>query len=55
MNVNELELWHRHHQELIREADNKRLARQLRQEHPRRASRPGSRRRMVGLGRAMGF
>ncbi len=43
MNVNKLELAHRHRQELVREAENERLARRLREEHPagREALGPG--------------
>jgi hypothetical protein len=36
MMLNELELAHRHRQELVREAENERLARRLREESLRR-------------------
>ena len=35
MNPNELHLWHRRLEELVREAENGRLTRRLREEHPR--------------------
>ncbi len=52
MSVYDLQLAHRHHEELVREAENGRLARRLREERRRRPSRLTSRRRMAGLGRA---
>jgi hypothetical protein len=55
MNVNELELAH-HHEELLREAEDERLARSLRDDRPRRRiSRPGRGRSLAGLRRAMGL
>ncbi len=52
----ELELAHRHRQELAREAENERLARRLREESlRRRAPRPGSGRSLAGLRRATGL
>jgi hypothetical protein len=38
MNPNELALWHRRHEELVREAEYGRLTRRLREELPRRPS-----------------
>jgi hypothetical protein len=38
MNPNELHLWHRRLEELVREAENGRLTRGLRKEHPRSPS-----------------
>ncbi len=57
MNVNELELAHHHYEELLREAENERLARRSREERrPRqRASRPGSGLSLASLRRAMGL
>jgi hypothetical protein len=56
MMLNELELAHRHRQELVREAENERLARRLREESlRRRAPRPGSGRSLAGLRRATGL
>ena len=56
MMLNELELAHRHRQELVREAENERLARRLREESlRRRAPRPGSGRSLAGLRRAAVF
>jgi hypothetical protein len=55
MGINELELAHHHHKELMREAENEHLARRLREERHRRPSRLRSRRRMARLGRAMGL
>ena len=55
MSVYDLQLAHRHHEELVREAENERLARRLREERRRRPSRLRSRRTMAGLGRAMGL
>lgn len=56
MILNELELAHRHRQELVREAENERLARRLREESlRRRAPRPGSGRSLAGLRRATGL
>ncbi len=50
MNPNELELWHRHHEELVREAEYGRLTRRLREERPRRpSSQLRSRGRMARL------
>jgi hypothetical protein len=52
----ELELAHRHRQELVREAENERLARRLREESlRRRAPRPGGGRGWAGLRRATGL
>ncbi len=55
MNVNELELAHHHHEELVREAENEHLARRLREERHRRPSCLRSRRSMARLRRAMGL
>ena len=57
MNVIELELAHHHHEELLQEAENERLARGLREDRPPRhwASRPRSGRNLAGLRRAMGL
>ena len=55
MDINELELAHRHHEELVREAENEHLARRLREERRRRPSHLRSRRSMARLGRAMGL
>lgn len=57
MNVIELDLAHHHHEELVREAENERLARGLREDRlPRHwASRPRSERNFAGLRRAMGL
>ena len=56
MGLHELELWNRQHEDLLREAENGRLARRLREEQrPRRSFRSGSVRRMAGLGRAIGL
>ena len=55
MRINELELAHRHHKELLRQAENELLARRLREERRRRPSPLRSRRRMTRLGRAMGL
>jgi hypothetical protein len=41
MNLDELELWHRRHEELGREAENRRFVRRLRKERPRSSSRSG--------------
>ena len=55
MSVYDLQSPH-HHEELVREAENERLARRLREERRRRPSRlRRSRRTMAGLGRAMGL
>lgn len=40
--LTELELWHRRHEELLREAENERLARRLRSDRPKDASRTGA-------------
>ena len=50
MGLNELELWHRRHEELIQEAKNERLARRLRKERSQGSSQ--SERRLVALRRA---
>jgi hypothetical protein len=56
MNIIELELAHHHHEELVQEADNERLARGLREDRPRPwASRLRSGRNLAGLRRAMGL
>ena len=48
MKPNELELWYRRHEELVREAENGRLTQRLREERPRRSSsQAGSRGRMA--------
>lgn len=53
MMLTELELAHRHHQELVRQAENERLARRLRGEGlRRRVPRPGGGRGLAGLRRA---
>jgi hypothetical protein len=51
MNLTELELYNRRHKELLQEAEDRRLARRLRQEHPRRMSETKSRRRKSRLHR----
>ena len=54
MNPNELDLWHRRHEEVVREAENGRLTRGLREERPRRpSSQTGSRGRMARLHEAI--
>ncbi len=56
MMLTELELAHRYHQELVREAENERLVRRLRGEGLRqRSPRPGSGRSLAGLRRATGL
>jgi hypothetical protein len=55
MSVYDLQLAHRHHEELVREAENGRLARRLREERHRRPSRLRSRRGIAGLWRATGL
>ena len=52
MGLNEFELWHRRHEELIQEAKNERLARQLRKERSQRSSQTGSEQRLAALRRA---
>jgi hypothetical protein len=56
MNVNELQLAHHHHEELLREAENERLARRSREDSPprQRAYRPGGL-SLAGIRRAMGL
>jgi hypothetical protein len=51
MSLSDLELYNRRHEELLREAEDRRLARRLRQEHPRRISETKSRRRKTRLHR----
>lgn len=41
--LNELELWRQHHDELLREAENARLARRVQMAAPKRSQRFGSR------------
>ena len=54
MNPNELELWYRCHEELVREAANGRLTRELCEERLRRPSlQIGSRGRMARLHEAI--
>ncbi len=49
MSLTELELWHRHHQELLREAEQHGcLAGRMRQGRPRRTSGGEQGRRMAG-------
>ena len=43
MGLTNLELYNRRHEELLREAEDRHLARRLRQEHPRRMSETKSR------------
>ncbi len=47
MGLSELELYSRRHEELMREAEEGRLARRLRQEHPRRISDTAGKRRLA--------
>jgi hypothetical protein len=49
MNLNELELWHRRHEELLQEAENERFARRLRKGRPQRFSPTGRGRGMARL------
>lgn len=51
MGLTELELYNRRHEELMREAEEGRLARRLRQEHPRRISDTAGKRRIARLHR----
>jgi hypothetical protein len=53
MNLNELELWHRRHEELLQEAENERFARRLRKGRPQRSSPAGRGRRMARLQEAI--
>ena len=57
MGLTELELYNRRHEELMREAEERRLARRLRQEHPRRISETEGKRRIARLHRmaALGY
>ena len=45
--LNEPDLWHQRHHELLREAENERLARRLRKERLQGSSRRGNGRRMM--------
>ena len=51
MGLTELDLYNRRHEELLQEAGDRRLARRLRKEHPRRISETKSRRRKARLHR----
>jgi len=53
MNLNELELWHRRHEELVQEAENERFTRRQRKVRPQRFSPTGCGRRMARLHEAI--
>jgi hypothetical protein len=55
MSLTELELYNRRHEELMREAEDRRLARRLRQEHPGKVSEAKGRRRIGRLHRMAAF
>jgi hypothetical protein len=50
--MNDLEMWHERSHELLREAENERVARQLRVARSKRASRTQDGRGLAGLRRA---
>jgi hypothetical protein len=51
--TNPTEVWREHHLALLREADERRLARRLRRPRLRRSSQTGSQQRTAALGRVI--
>ena len=51
--TNPTEVWREHHLALLREADERRLARRLRRPRSRRSSQTGSQPRTAALGRVI--